>query len=92
MSFILYDRRITNANLPSYKLEKSSEAYLGVLKDNEADYGLMEDVKMLDYEEKHPIVYTKESVSAIELLEGRCTASIFYHPIRQSCFRYGDKL
>lgn len=92
MTFILYDRRITNASLPTNNLEKNSEVYLGVLNDNIEDDGLTEDARMLDYEEKHPIVYTNERTSAYGLLNGRCTASIFNHPIRQSCFRYGDKL
>lgn len=51
-----------------------------------------EDVRMVEFEEKNPIVYTKESGSSFDIINSTCTAAIIYHPYKQRCFKYDDKL
>lgn len=89
----MYDRRITNESLPSHRIEKNSLVYLNVLNGEDSDdNNLTEDVKMLEYEDSHPITYTNEGISANTLLESKCTAAIFYHPIKQSYCKFEDKM
>lgn len=92
MNFVIYDKRISNENLPSYRIEQNSNVYLDMLQDKDSENSNKpEDIKMLEYEDKHPITYIKDDIK-IESLKYYCTAALIDYPINQECFKYGDKV